>query len=441
MKTNEGLSKEYKEFISKGKTERECVKLAVKMAEEKGYKNIDSYTKLVPGDKVYATNHAKSFVAFLMGNKSLAEGIRLLGAHIDSPRLDLKQHPFYEAGGLALAKTHYYGGIKKYQSVTLPMALHGVVCKKDGTVVEINIGEDVNDPVVGITDLLIHLAKEQMEKKAPKIIEGEELNVTLGSLPLKDTDKDPVKANVLKLLKDKYDIAESDFISAEIEVVPAGEARDYGLDRSMVMGYGQDDRVCAFTSLAALLELDKTDRTAGALLVDKEEIGSVGASSMHSRFFDDLLVKIMSMSEGYDELKMRQMYEHSDMLSSDVSAAFDPTFASVMEPMNAAYLGKGICLNKYVGSAGKAGTNDADPEYIARVVKAFEDDKVSYQTCELGKVDAGGGGTIAYIMANYNMNVIDCGVAVLSMHSPWEVTSKLDIYETYRAYVAFIKNI
>ncbi len=438
----------YKEFISVNKTERECTEYAVKTAKEHGYVDLNEFEKsgkkLKAGDKVYVTNRGKNFAAFLIGEKPLSEGIRLLGAHIDSPRLDLKQHPVYEDTDMAFGKTHYYGGIKKYQWVTLPMALHGVVCLKDGSKVKVVIGEDPSDPVVGITDLLIHLAKDQLAKTSREALEGEQLNITLGSIPLTSNDEketELVKKNVLKFFKDKYGFEEEDFMSAEFEVVPAGPARDYGLDRSMVMGYGQDDRVCAYTSLMSLMDLEKTDRTAAVLLVDKEEVGSIGATGMQSRFFDGILVELMTLEGNYSEFAMRKLYGNSDMLSNDVSAGYDPNFPQVMEKNNSAYLGMGMTMNKYVGSGGKGGSNDANPEYIARIRHILEDEGIAYQTAELGRVDAGGGGTIAYILANYNMNVVDCGVAVLSMHSPWEVTSKADIYEAYKAYHAFLKNI
>ena len=435
----------YKKYISDCKTERECVTESIRIAEEYGYQDlkvlIGTDTQLKAGDKVYYNNMGKALILFHIGEESLEKGMNILGAHIDSPRIDLKQHPIYEDKNLCLLKTHYYGGIKKYQWVTTPLAMHGVVCKKDGTTVNIVIGEDENDPVLGITDLLPHLARGQMEKPAPKIIEGEELNITFGSIPLKDEEKEPVKANIMKMLKDRYDIEEDDFVSAEIEIVPAGKARDYGLDRGMVMGYGQDDRVCAYTSLMALLDTPTQKKTTCALLVDKEEVGSIGATGMHSIFFENALVELLELTGGFSELKLRRLYNNTDMLSSDVSAGYDPTFPGVNEPMNSAYIGGGMCLNKYTGSGGKGGCNDANPEFIARIRAAFEKHDVMYQTAELGRVDCGGGGTIAYIMAQYNMNVIDAGVAVLSMHAPWEVTSQADVYETYRGYKAFLEEM
>ena len=435
----------YKKYISDCKTERECVVESIRIAEEYGYKNlkdlIASNTAVKTGDKVYYNNMGKSLILFHIGEEPLENGMNILGAHIDSPRIDLKQHPIYEDKNLCLLKTHYYGGIKKYQWVTTPLAMHGVVCKKDGTTVNIVIGEDENDPVLGITDLLPHLARGQMEKPAPKIIEGEELNITFGSIPLKDEEKEPVKANIMKMLKDRYGIEEDDFVSAEIEIVPAGKARDYGLDRGMVMGYGQDDRVCAYTSLMALLDTPTQKKTTCALLVDKEEVGSIGATGMHSIFFENALVELLELTGGFSELKLRRLYNNTDMLSSDVSAGYDPTFPGVNEPMNSAYIGGGMCINKYTGSGGKGGCNDANPEFIARIRAAFEKHDVTFQTAELGRVDCGGGGTIAYIMAQYNMNVIDAGVAVLSMHAPWEVTSQADVYETYRGYKAFLEEM
>lgn len=438
---NEG----YKAFISDCKTERECVFEIIRQAKEEGYRDLKDILankeSLKAGDKVYANNMDKAIALFLIGEKPLEEGMKILGAHIDSPRLDLKQNPLYEDTDMALLDTHYYGGIKKYQWVTLPLAIHGVVVKKDGTKILVSIGEDETDPVLGITDLLIHLSASQMEKKAAKVIEGEDLNVLIGSMPLNNEEKDAVKANIKKLLVDKYNIEEEDFLSAELEVVPAGKARDFGLDRSMVMGYGQDDRVCAYTSMMALFEMKKTDRTCSCILVDKEEIGSVGASGMHSKFFENTVAEIMDLLGEYSELKLRRAMQNSHMLSSDVSAAFDPNYPSVMEKKNSAYFGLGMVFNKYTGARGKSGSNDANPEYMARLRKIMDDNNISYQTAELGKVDEGGGGTIAYIMANYNMEVIDSGVAVLNMHAPWEITSKVDVYETMKGYVAFLNNI
>ena len=425
-------------------SERECVTESIKIAEAHGYRNLEDVIRnqetLKPGDKVYANNMGKTIALFLIGKEPLEKGMKILGAHIDSPRLDLKQNPLYEDKDLAMLETHYYGGIKKYQWVTLPLAMHGVIVRKDGSSVQVNIGENENDPVVGISDLLVHLSSDQLGKKGSVVIEGEDLNITVGSIPLKDEEKDAVKMNVLKLLKETYQIEEDDFVSAEIEVVPAGKARDYGLDRSMVMGYGHDDRICAYTSLMALLEMQEIDRSAVCLLVDKEEVGSIGATGMESKFFENMVAEVMNCLGDYSELKVRRALANSRMLSSDVSAAFDPNYASVMEPKNSAYMGKGIVFNKYTGSRGKGGCNDANAEYIAALRNIMEKENVSYQTAELGKVDQGGGGTIAYILAQYDMEVIDCGVALHNMHAPWEIASKADIYETTRGYVAFLKH-
>ena len=435
---NEG----YKDFMSKCKTERECVKEVIRIVEEHGYRDLSAIIKkgeaLKAGDKVYANNMDKSIALFLIGEKGLEEGLKILGAHIDSPRLDLKQNPLYEDTELALFETHYYGGVKKYQWVTLPLAMHGVVVKKDGTKIDVVVGEDEADPVIGISDLLIHLSQTQLEKKANKVIEGEDLNVLVGSMPLKGEDKDKVKANILKILKDKYDFEEEDFLSAEIEIVPAGKARDYGLDRSMVMAYGHDDRVCSYTSLMAMLEVQNTDKTCVCLLVDKEEVGSIGATGMQSRFFENTVAEVIDRVEGYSDIKLRRCLSNSKMLSSDVTAAFDPNYPSVMEKKNSAYFGKGMVFNKYTGARGKSGCNDANAEYMAELRAIMEKHDISFQTSELGKVDQGGGGTIAYILANYNMQVIDCGVALHNMHAPWEVASKVDIYETMKGYYAFL---
>lgn len=438
---NEG----YKNFISKCKTERECVKETIKIVEEKGYKNLDDVIKnnetLKSGDKVYANNMNKTIALFVIGEEPIENGMKILGAHIDSPRLDLKQNPLYEDSDLVLLDTHYYGGIKKYQWVTLPLAIHGVVAKTDGSLVEVVIGEDENDPVVGISDLLIHLSQTQMEKRGNKVVEGEDLNVLVGSIPKKEKEKDAVKANILNILKEKYNIEEEDFLSAELEIVPAGKARDYGIDRSMIMGYGHDDRVCAYTSLKAMLEIEKSDKTCVCLLVDKEEIGSVGATGAQSLFFENTVSELL-LKQGTDSfVKTRKAMANSKMLSSDVSAGVDPLYLSVNDKKNAAYLGKGIVFNKYTGARGKSGSNDANPEYMAEIRKILDDDNIYYQTAELGKVDQGGGGTIAYILGNYNMNVIDAGVAVLNMHAPMEIVSKVDVYEAYLAYRTFLKQI
>lgn len=442
------FAEKYRVFLSENKTERECVKTFVEAAEEAGFVNlktvIEQKQQLKSGDKVYYNHMGKSLVLFVIGEEPLSDGMNILGAHIDSPRLDLKQNPMYEDKELVLLDTHYYGGVKKYQWVTLPLALHGVVAKKDGTVVEINIGDKEGDPVVGVSDLLIHLAGEQMEKKANKVIEGENLDVLIGNLPLdkkegEKEEKERVKALILELLKLQYDIEEEDFLSAEIEVVPAGEARDYGLDRSMIMGYGHDDRVCAYPSLEAILQMEKPERTSVCLLVDKEEIGSVGATGMQSKFFENTVAEVLALCGQYTDLALRRALQNSRMLSSDVSAAYDPNYASVSDKKNAAYFGRGIVFNKYTGSRGKSGSNDANAEYIARLRRIFDKNNVAFQTAELGKVDQGGGGTIAYILANYGMEVIDSGVAVLNMHAPWEIISKVDLYEAYKGYVAFLK--
>ncbi len=437
------FSKGYLEFLDKGKTERECARVIVEMAKEAGYVDlaevIKNKKKLKSGDKVYSVCMDKTVALFNIGSKKLEKGMNILGAHIDSPRMDVKQNPLYENGDFAYLDTHYYGGIKKYQWVTLPLALHGVVVKKDGTVIDINIGEDEKDPVFCVTDLLIHLAGEQMEKKAAKVIEGENLDVLFGSQPVKDKDKDAVKVNVLALLKDKYDIEEEDFISAEIEVVPAGKARYAGIDKSMIMAYGQDDRVCAYTSLMAMLHMEEVTKTTCCLLTDKEEIGSVGATGMQSKFFENCVAEVMNAMGEFSELSLRRCLAASSMLSSDVNAAYDPLFASAFEKNNASYFGRGMVFSKFTGSRGKSGSNDANAEYIARIRNMMDEAKICYQTAELGKVDVGGGGTIAYILSLYGMEVIDCGVAVLNMHAPWEITSKADVYETYKGYKVFLK--
>ena len=437
MDFNEG----YKTFITKGKTERLCVNETVKKAMAAGYKDLKDVDILKPGDKVYVTNMNKNVALFVIGKKPIEAGLRILGAHIDSPRLDLKQNPLYESEGFALLDTHYYGGVKKYQWVTIPLSLIGVVVKKDGTVINVNIGEDETDPVVGISDLLIHLSADQMKKEAAKVIEGEDLDVTFASMPLRDYEKDSVKANVLKILKEKYDFEEEDFLSAEIEIVPSGKARDYGIDRSMVAGYGHDDRVCAYTSLMAILDINDPEYTSCAILVDKEEIGSVGATGAQSLFFENTISELLA-KQGVDSfVKTRKALTNPKMLSSDVSAGVDPLYLSVNDKKNAAYLGRGIVFNKYTGARGKSGSNDANPEYMAQIRNILDENNVNYQTAELGKVDQGGGGTIAYILGNYNMNVIDAGVAVLNMHAPMEIVSKVDVYEAYLAYRTFLQKI
>ena len=441
------FAEDYRKFLSACKTERECTSFFEAKAKEAGYQLLEDAIKekksLKPGDKVYVNQMGKSIAMFIIGKESLEKGMNILGAHIDSPRLDLKQVPLYEDTEMAMFDTHYYGGVKKYQWVTLPLALHGVVAKKDGTVVNISIGDKENDPVFGVSDLLIHLAGDQLEKKASKVIEGENLDVLIGSIPAdveeKDKVKETVKANVLNILLKEYDIEEEDFLSAEIEVVPAGAARDYGFDRSMVMGYGHDDRVCAYPSFRAMLEVDTPEVTSVCLLVDKEEIGSVGAPGMQSRFFENAVAEVMELCGQYSELALRRALSNSQVLSSDVSAAFDPNYPSVSEKKNAAYFGKGLVFNKYTGARGKSGSNDANAEYMAHLRAVLDKEEVAYQTSELGKVDQGGGGTIAYILANYGMQVIDSGVAVLNMHAPWEIISKVDLYEAFRGYVVFLK--
>ena len=440
------FAENYRKFISDCKTERECVDFFVEKAEKAGFVNLEKviaeHTALKAGDRVYANNMGKGMALFVIGKENMEKGMNILGAHIDSPRLDLKQDPLYEDTDFAMLDTHYYGGIKKYQWVTLPLALHGVIAKKDGTVVKVNVGDKPGDPVFGVSDLLIHLSGEQLEKKAAKVIEGENLDLLIGSIPMQTEDekvKEKVKANIMNLLSKEYGIEEEDFLSAEIEVVPAGEAKDYGFDRSMIMGYGHDDRVCAYPSFEAMLVSEDPEITSVCLLVDKEEIGSVGASGMQSRFFENTVAEVMAAAGSYSELALRRALAGSKVLSSDVSAAFDPNFPSVMTKRNTAYFGKGLVFNKYTGSRGKGGSNDANAEYIGKLRNIMDTNEVSFQTAELGKVDQGGGGTIAYILANYGMNVIDSGVPVLNMHAPWEIISKVDLYEAYRGYIAFLK--
>lgn len=443
LKELETLNSGYREFLDKGKTERECVEQTIEIAKANGYIDLNEVIAnnqtLKKGDKVYATCMKKAIALFNIGSEPIENGLSILGAHIDSPRLDIKQNPLYEDGGFAYLDTHYYGGIKKYQWVTIPLAIHGVVVKKDGEVINVVIGEDDTDPVLFISDLLVHLSAEQLDKKAAKVIEGEALDLVFGSIPLKETEKEAVKANVAKLLKDKYGFEEEDFLSAELEVVPAGKAREAGMDASMIMAYGQDDRVCAYTSLVAMLEVEDMKKTSCCLLVDKEEIGSVGATGMQSKFFENTLAELIDRIDGFSELKLRRCLANSKMLSSDVSAAYDPSFASAFDKKNSAFFGKGIVFNKYTGARGKSGTNDANAEYFAGIRGMMEKHGVAFQTAELGKVDMGGGGTIAYILALYGMEVIDSGVAVLNMHAPWEVTSKADVYEAKKGYVAFLK--
>ena len=444
---------DYREFISEAKTERECVDRFVNEAEAGGYVELSRAVmegkKLMPGDRVYSVWMNKSLVLFEIGRLPFEEGMNILGAHIDSPRLDVKQNPLYEDSGIAYLDTHYYGGIKKYQYVTIPLAIHGVIVKKNGETVILRVGEDEEDPVFFVSDLLIHLSSEQLKKPAATVIEGETLDLIIGSGPIRiaedDTDekkeKNPLTEAVLKILSEYYGIEENDFISAELEIVPAGKARDAGFDRSMILGYGHDDRSCAYPSFRAQMEVHDLDRTSCTLLVDKEEIGSVGATGMRSKFFENAVAEVMNLCGQYSEIALRRTLANSCMLSSDVSAAFDPSYSSVFEKKNAAFLGKGMAFNKFTGSRGKSGSNDANAEYIAHLRSVLEEEKVCTQTAELGRVDAGGGGTIAYILALYGMNVIDCGVPVLSMHAPWEAVSKADVFEAFRGYKAFLRHV
>lgn len=446
----DSISEQYKWCLNRGKTERECVDVAIRLAEAAGYRNIKesicSGKGLKPGDKIYATNMNKMVALFCLGTDPLSSGMSILGAHIDSPRIDVKQNPLYENEGFAYLDTHYYGGIKKYQWIAQPLSLHGIIVKKDGSIQKIIVGEEEHEPVFVITDILIHLAQEQMERKASKIIEGEKLDILIGNRPIEENDENKIslnnnaiKANILALLKEKYNIDEEDLVSAELEIVPAGKARDCGLDSSMILSYGQDDRVCAFSSLFAILDVGTTKRTACCLLVDKEEVGSVGATGMQSRFFENIVAELVAITEGESELKVRRTLMNSVMLSSDVSAAYDPMFAEVFEKRSSAFLAKGLSFNKFTGKSGKTRANDANPEYIAKLRECMDRAGVKYQFSEIGKVDAGGGGSIAYIMARYGMNVIDCGVPVLNMHAPYEVTSKADIYEAVKGYKAFLE--
>ncbi|WP_334104118.1 aminopeptidase [Muricomes intestini] len=433
------LNEDYKKFLDAGKTERECVTEIIRQAERGGYRELSSVQRLNPGDKVYAAWMGKSIALFNIGENDLEQGMNILGAHVDSPRMDLKQNPLYEESGFAYFDTHYYGGIKKYQWVTLPLAIHGIIVKKDGTKVEISIGEKEEEPVFVVTDLLIHLSGKQMEKKAATVVEGENLDILIGSKPLAGEEKDAAAAQILKLLKEAYDIEKEDLMSAELEVVPAGKARDCGLDRSMIMAYGQDDRVCAYTSLAAMLEVDHVERTSCCILVDKEEIGSVGATGMHSRFFENAVADLIDKMGCFSELKLRHVMANSAMISSDVGAAYDPMYADAYDKKSSSFFGNGLVIKKHTGARGKNGSNDANAEYIAKLRKVFDDNEVAFQMTEMGKIDVGGGGTIAYILAQFGMEVIDGGVAVLSMHAPWEVASKADVYEAYRGYCAFLK--
>lgn len=441
LKQLDEINETYKAFLDAGKTERECVTEIVRQAEAAGYRNLYEAESLKVGDKVYATWMDKSIALFNIGEEPLEQGMNILGAHIDSPRLDLKQNPLYEEGGFAYFDTHYYGGIKKYQWVTIPLAIHGVIVRKDGTKEVISIGEKDTDPVFTITDLLVHLSSKQMEKTAAKVVEGENLDILVGSRPLKDAEKDAAAVQVMKLLEETYHIKRDDFMSAELEVVPAGKARDCGLDRSMVMAYGQDDRICAYTSLKAMLDVETVKRTSCCILVDKEEIGSVGATGMHSRFFENAVAELFEKLGGFTEMKLRRALAHSTMISSDVSAAYDPMYPEVYDKKSTSFFGKGPVFCKHTGRGGKSGSNDANAEYIARLRKVMAEEEVHFQMAELGRVDAGGGGTIAYILANYGMEVIDGGVAVLCMHAPWEVSSKADVYEAYRGYCAFLEKM
>lgn len=440
----QSLNADYIDFLSECKTERECISETVKRAKKKGYISLEeaiaNNKKLKQGDKVYAVCMNKTIALFNIGKEPLEKGMNILGAHVDSPRMDVKQNPLYENEGMAYLDTHYYGGIKKYQWVTLPLAIHGVIVKKDGTTVNVNIGEKPEDPVFCVTDLLIHLAANQMEKKAAKVVEGENLDILVGTIPLNDEEKEATKKGVLEILKEMYGMEEEDFMSAELEVVPAGRAREMGFDRSMIISYGQDDRVCAYTSLVAMLEMEKVDKTSCCLLVDKEEIGSVGATGMQSRFFENTVAELLNLFDDYSEIKLKRCLANSRMLSSDVNAAFDALYAEAFQKNSSSFMGKGIVFNKFTGRGGKSGSNDANAEYLAALRKIMDDNNVNYQMAELGKVDIGGGGTIAYIMALYGMEVIDSGVAVLSMHAPWEVTNKADVYEAYKCYKAFLKD-
>lgn len=440
----QSLNSDYIDFLSECKTERECISETVKRAKEKGYISLEeaiaNNKKLKQGDKVYAVCMNKTIALFNIGKEPLEKGMNILGAHVDSPRMDVKQNPLYENEGMAYLDTHYYGGIKKYQWVTLPLAIHGVIVKKDGTTVNVNIGEKPEDPVFCVTDLLIHLAANQMEKKAAKVVEGENLDILVGTIPLNDEEKEATKKGVLEILKEMYGMEEEDFMSAELEVVPAGRAREMGFDRSMIISYGQDDRVCAYTSLVAMLEMEKVDKTSCCLLVDKEEIGSVGATGMQSRFFENTVAELLNLFDDYSEIKLKRCLANSRMLSSDVNAAFDALYAEAFQKNSSSFMGKGVVFNKFTGRGGKSGSNDANAEYLATLRKIMDNNNVNYQMAELGKVDIGGGGTIAYIMALYGMEVIDSGVAVLSMHAPWEVTKKADVYEAYKCYKAFLKD-
>ena len=438
----EHLSSGYIDFLNNGKTERECTDLLVEMAEKNGYRDLKEIIangeELGRGSKIYTVNMGKAVMMLNIGDDIIRDGMNILGAHLDSPRLDIKQNPLYESDELAYLNTHYYGGVKKYHYVALPLALHGVVCKTDGTTVKISIGEKDDDPVFFVSDLLIHLSGKQLEKVAAKVIEGEDLDILVGSRPLKGEEKDAVKKYILGFLRDNYGIEEDDFLSAELEAVPAGKARDAGLDRSMILGYGHDDRCCAYPSAVAMFDVPEVKTTACGLFVDKEEIGSVGATGMESHFFEDMMREVLDRMGIYSELNLTRCFRNCRMLSSDVSAAFDPLYADSFEKQNAAHFGHGLVFNKFTGSRGKSGSNDANAEYIAFLRSVLEKHNVAFQTAEMGKVDAGGGGTIAYILSLYGMQVIDSGIAVLSMHAPWETISKADLFEAYKGYKAFI---
>jgi len=435
-------SKEYMDFLDNGKTERRCVVEIIKKAKEEGYISLEEALEnknIKSGSKIYASNKGKGVVLFVIGQNEIEKGMKIVGSHIDSPRLDLKPFPLYEDGNLALLKTHYYGGVKKYQWTTIPLSMHGVVYTKDGNQVDVNIGDDENDPVVYISDLLIHLAKDQMGKKLSEGITGEGLNVLIGHIPLEDEEKDSVKKNVLKLLNEKYQMTEEDFLTAEIEIVPAGKARDVGLDRSMIAAYGHDDRVCTFAGLKGIFEVENPEYTAVGLFVDKEEVGSIGNTGMESRFFENTVAEIINAQGNYNDLKLRRALANSKVLSADVTCGFDPNFPDVVDKRNAAFIGQGVVVAKYTGARGKSGCNDANAEFLSEIRKTFDGNDVTWQVGELGKVDQGGGGTIAYILANYGAEVVDCGVALLSMHAPMELASKVDCYETFKAYRGFLK--
>ncbi|MBR2760234.1 MAG: aminopeptidase [Solobacterium sp.] len=438
----EAFSKDYRTFLNRAKTEREFVRETIRLAEENGFQEIGR-TKgpWKRGERLYAVNRGKNVVLYVIGERPIEEGINILGAHIDSPRMDVKQNPLYEKDGFALLDTHYYGGIKKYQWVARGMALHGVVVKKDGTAVDVVIGEEDDDPVIGVSDILVHLAAKQMQKKAAEAIEGEQLNLLAGSIPAKDEKKDAVRKYLLNLLKEKYGIEEEDFVSAELEAVPAEKARNFGIDNSMIMAYGQDDKICAYTNLRAILDVKTPARTSCVILVDKEEIGSVGATGMESRWFENTVIELLDGYGKADLVTLNRTLSNSRMLSSDVSAGLDPNYAEMFEPKNSAYLGRGICFNKYTGARGKSHANDANAEYLAKIRRVMDEEKIVFQTAEIGKVDEGGGGTIAFILARLNMDVVDAGIPVLNMHSPSEISSKADLYEGYRAYLAFLNRM